>query len=93
MLKKIDDIGRIAIPKDLRRSLHWMGGDEIEIVDNGDGSITLRKYDPDFTKKIINIRDEFISWASENNIALDKVFSHNFEQLIEDIQKREGKTN
>lgn len=34
MIKTMDDVGRIAIPKDLRRSLRWMGGDEIEIIDN-----------------------------------------------------------
>ena len=32
IIKKIDDIGRIAIPRDVRRALRWMGGDEIEII-------------------------------------------------------------
>lgn len=31
IIRKIDDTGRIAIPKDIRRSLRWMGGDEIEL--------------------------------------------------------------
>ena len=44
LTRKIDDIGRIAIPKDLRRSLRWMGGDEIEIVPKDNGEIILRKH-------------------------------------------------
>ena len=47
IIKKIDDIGRIAIPKDVRRSLQWMGGDEIELQINNDNSITLRKHHDD----------------------------------------------
>ncbi len=43
VIKKIDDIGRITIPQDLRRSLRWMGGDEIEITVNPDESLLLRK--------------------------------------------------
>lgn len=31
-IKKIDDLGRLSIPRDLRRTLRWMGGDEIEII-------------------------------------------------------------
>ena len=45
VVKKIDDIGRIAIPKDLRRSLRWMGGDEIEIIPNDDGTVLLKKHE------------------------------------------------
>ena len=39
IIKKIDDLGRIAIPKEIRRALRWMGGDEIEISLNDDRSI------------------------------------------------------
>lgn len=45
VVKKLDDIGRITIPKDFRRSLRWMEGDEIDMVLNADGSILLRKHE------------------------------------------------
>ena len=41
--KKIDSVGRIAIPRDIRRSLRWMDGDEIEIISN---AIPLRRSYP-----------------------------------------------
>lgn len=43
IIKKIDDIGRVVIPRDVRNNLRWMGGDEIEIIVNDDDTITLRR--------------------------------------------------
>jgi AbrB family looped-hinge helix DNA binding protein len=36
VIRKIDDNGRIAIPKEIRKQLSWFGGTEvaIELVDN-----------------------------------------------------------
>ena len=55
IVKKIDDIGRIAIPKDLRRSLRWMGGDEIDIIPKDDGTIVLRKSRHDFSEQLFEL--------------------------------------
>lgn len=45
VIKKMDDIGRIVIPRDLRNSLRWMGGDEIEIILNSDdNTVLLRRH-------------------------------------------------
>lgn len=43
MIKKIDDLGRIAIPKEIRRALRLMGGDSIEIIQENN-TIILKKY-------------------------------------------------
>lgn len=45
IIRRVDDLGRIVLPKDIRRQLRIFEGDplEFEIVDN---SITLRKYHP-----------------------------------------------
>ena len=91
-IKKIDDIGRIAIPKDLRRALRWMGGDEIEIISNPDNSITLRKYQPNFADKMCEIKDAFSEWAQVNNVSLDDDNEQKFLDLINEIQEREKLT-
>ena len=41
--RKVDELGRIVLPQDLREHLNIAGGDEIEIVLDGDG-IWLTKY-------------------------------------------------
>lgn len=91
-IKKIDDIGRIAIPKDLRRALRWMGGDEIEIISNPDDSITLRKYQPNFADKMREVKNAFSEWAEANDISLSDENEQKFLDLIDEIQEKEKLT-
>ena len=42
IIRKIDDMGRIVIPKDVRRTLGISAGDEIEISVT-DGEVILKK--------------------------------------------------
>lgn len=44
MIRKIDELGRIVIPKEMRKTLHIREADPIEIYVNNDGDIILRKY-------------------------------------------------
>ena len=46
IIRRIDELGRIVIPKELRRTLHITAGDPIEIFTADDGVIALRKYEP-----------------------------------------------
>lgn len=43
IIRRIDELGRIVIPKELRKSLRIKDGDNLEISLEGDG-ISLRKY-------------------------------------------------
>ena len=44
VVRRIDDLGRIVIPKEIRRSLRIREGDSLEIYSEGSEGITLRKY-------------------------------------------------
>ena len=46
IIRRIDELGRIVIPKELRRTLHIKADDPIEIFTAEDGVIALRKYEP-----------------------------------------------
>jgi AbrB family transcriptional regulator (stage V sporulation protein T) len=46
IIKKIDNLGRIVLPKDLRNKLKLKENDDVEIVLNNDGTILLKKYLP-----------------------------------------------
>lgn len=75
IIKKIDDVGRIAIPRDLRRSLRWMGGDEIAIIPREDGTILLQKNETDVLSALYELRgawtgDAEITDAFDNLIVL-----------------------
>ena len=43
--RRIDELGRIVIPKELRRTLRIKEGDELEIMPQGE-NLVLRKYSP-----------------------------------------------
>lgn len=58
VIKKLDDVGRITIPRDIRRSLRWMDGDEIEIIFNNDGTLLLRKHENDTIAKLRELQKE-----------------------------------
>lgn len=46
IVRRIDDLGRIVIPKEIRRNLHIRESDSIEIFTGRDGEIVLKKYSP-----------------------------------------------
>ena len=45
IIRKVDDLGRIVLPIELRRTLDIVERDELEIFMDGD-QIILRKYEP-----------------------------------------------
>lgn len=44
IVRRIDDLGRIVIPKEIRRTLRIRETDPLEIYTNQDGEIILKKY-------------------------------------------------
>lgn len=46
IVRRIDDLGRIVIPKEIRRTLHIRESDPLEIFTDREGQIILKKYSP-----------------------------------------------
>ena len=46
IVRRIDDLGRVVIPKEIRRSMRVKEGDPLEIFTTNDGGICLKKYVP-----------------------------------------------
>jgi transcriptional pleiotropic regulator of transition state genes len=44
IIRRIDDLGRVAIPKEIRRTVGAHDGDPFMIFFDDNGNITLRKY-------------------------------------------------
>jgi stage V sporulation protein T len=56
IVRRIDDLGRVVIPKEIRRTLRIREGDPLEIFVDHDGEVILKKYSPmselgDFAKE------------------------------------------
>ncbi|MBR5129316.1 MAG: AbrB/MazE/SpoVT family DNA-binding domain-containing protein [Firmicutes bacterium] len=46
IVRRIDDLGRVVVPKEIRRVLRIREGDPLEIFTNNTGEVILKKYSP-----------------------------------------------
>lgn len=46
IVRRIDDLGRVVVPKEIRRTLRIREGDPLEIFTDHEGAIILKKYSP-----------------------------------------------
>ncbi len=65
IVRRIDDLGRVVIPKEIRRTLRIREGDPLEIFVDRDGEVILKKYSPigelgDFAKEYAESLQEAI---------------------------------
>ncbi|MBR6640735.1 MAG: AbrB/MazE/SpoVT family DNA-binding domain-containing protein, partial [Clostridia bacterium] len=70
MIRKIDDLGRIVIPKEIRKTLKIREGDSLEIYIEGN-RILLNRYAPlgDFIEDIVAL-SESVSNNTDSNICI-----------------------
>ena len=46
IVRRIDDLGRVVIPKEIRRTMRIREGDPLEIYTDKDGQLIVKKYSP-----------------------------------------------
>lgn len=46
IVRRIDDLGRVVIPKEIRRTMRIREGDPLEIFTEKDGEVIFKKYSP-----------------------------------------------
>lgn len=52
IVRRIDDLGRVVIPKEIRRTLRIKEGTPLEIFTDREGEIILKKYSPIVTQYV-----------------------------------------
>lgn len=63
IVRRIDDLGRVVIPKEIRRTYRIRVGDPLEIFTDRDGQIVFKKYSPiaelsDYAQEYVNTLKE-----------------------------------
>ena len=56
IIRRVDELGRIVIPKEIRRALKIKEGYELEILTDMEGNIILKKYKNDPTIPVNELR-------------------------------------
>ena len=94
IVRRIDELGRVVIPKEIRRTLRIREGDPLEIYTDRDGEVILKKYSPigemsafakDYTESIFRSMVVAASGVSKKELA-DKPISHDLETAIANRQ-------
>lgn len=67
IVRRIDELGRVVVPKEIRRTLRIREGDPLEIFTDRNGEIILKKYSP---------MGELGAFAREYVEALNKSLEH-----------------
>lgn len=67
IVRRIDDLGRVVIPKEIRRTLRIREGDPLEIFTDREGEVILKKYSP---------IGELSEFATEYSEALHESIGH-----------------
>lgn len=53
IIRRVDDLGRVVIPKEIRRNCSIREGEPLEIFLQDDG-VVFKKYNPDYRKELTN---------------------------------------
>lgn len=57
IVRRIDDLGRVVIPKEIRRTMRIREGDPLEIYTNAQGEVIFKKYSP--MEELANIASQY----------------------------------
>ena len=94
IVRRIDDLGRVVIPKEIRRTLRLREGTPLEIFTDREGEIILKKYSPmvelaafatQYAESLVCItdRDQVIAVSGgPKRDMLQKMISRQLEQVI-----------
>ena len=65
VVRRIDDLGRIVLPKELRRTMRIKEGESLEIYTDGTDRIILKKYSP--VQNVNDFVEEFVESVYASN--------------------------
>jgi AbrB family transcriptional regulator (stage V sporulation protein T) len=95
IVRRIDDLGRVVIPKEIRRTMRIREGDPLEIFTDREGEVILKKYSP--ISELSQFAGEYADCA--NTVLGDMVLISDTDHIIavsggpkkDFIEKRIGK--
>ena len=58
IVRRVDDLGRVVIPKDIRRTIGIREGEPLEIFIEGKDTICLRKYKVNLSDTVDHLKEQ-----------------------------------
>ena len=66
IVRRIDDLGRVVIPKEIRRTMRIREGDPLEIYTDKDGGVIFKKYS--LTQKTSDRLGQFVLYLAASEL-------------------------
>jgi stage V sporulation protein T len=96
IVRRVDDLGRVVIPKEIRREMRIREGDPLEIfVDKNEGLVCFQRYDVEknYLAELKRLSDKMTEyyWSPENsdNLKIINIAIHEIELQLKAIAERE----
>ena len=83
IIRRVDDLGRVVIPKELRRSVGIREGEPLEIFIEGEDTVCFRKYKTNLSDAIEHLRDQIENGGDDLTYAT----LMRIDALLEEVQE------
>lgn len=87
IIRHIDDLGRVVIPREIRNTLHIKEGDPLEIYLDDEGGVVFRKYEPNYIQGLYSAFDNLIEYYKIHGTAEDKELISKINTLKDETKK------
>lgn len=88
-LRQIDELGRVAIPKEIRERISIGAGALMIIIDEGKNFMTFAKYDPNITSPHDTTPSEILKEAVQEmaSYAAESEYETEFYEIMDEVAK------
>ena len=63
IIRRVDDLGRVVIPREIRRTLGIREGEPLEIYTEGRDTVCFRKYETNLTGEVDHLREQIETYC------------------------------
>lgn len=88
IIRRVDDLGRVVIPKEIRRTLRIREGEPLEIYTEGKDTVCFRKYETNLTGEVDHLCEQIKTYCDlpyETQAKIDRLL-----QEVRKLVKSEG---
>lgn len=64
IIRRMDDLGRVVIPKEIRRTAGIREGEPLEIFLNGRGTVCFRKYETNLCGDVDHLKNQIETYCN-----------------------------
>lgn len=83
LIRRIDDLGRVVIPKEIRQRIHIVDGDPLEIF-LLDGGVIFKKYAPSYRGELSNALHDAAEYYRDTRG--DQLIAMRLNEIAKEIQ-------